>query len=137
MIIKNGDNVALDAELFPMEVKVVVPAGRRRLPPVAAPEPVKSGLKLKGKSNGKKADKITANAISKASGAKATLYKVVKGKNKKVASGKLNAKGDRAFKVKDKNGKKKTKYVVQRRSRPTSPWPGRPARRSADPRRLP
>lgn len=113
VIIKNGDDVALDAELFPMEVKVAAPQGGIDCAPVEAPALSKPGLTLTGKHNGKKADKVVAKAISPAAGAKVTLYKVVKGKQNKLKSGALNAKGDRAFKVKDKNGKKATKYVVK------------------------
>ena len=53
-------------------------------------------------------DKVKANAISKAKGAKATIY--VGGK--KVGSGRANSSGDFTFKVKDKNGNKTTSYKV-------------------------
>ncbi|MBZ5740075.1 beta strand repeat-containing protein [Nocardioides mangrovi] len=65
--------------------------------------------KLKVSGSGGKTDKVKANAVSAAAGAKATLW--VKGK--KVASKTLNASGDTTFKVKDKNGKKLTKYTVK------------------------
>ena len=113
VLIKNGDNVVLDAELFPMSVKAVAPTGGVDCTPIEEPEPSSPGLKLKGKTNGKKADKPVAKAIPAAAGAKATLFKVVKGKKKKITTKPLNAKGDRAFKVKDKNGKKPTKYLVK------------------------
>lgn len=75
---------------------------------VAVAEPVDPKLALKGKSsNGK--DVITANAINKAAGAKATLW--VNGDKKK--SGTLDSTGNFTFSIKDKNGSKKTKYVVK------------------------
>ena len=113
ILIKNGDSVVLDAELFPMAVKAVAPAGGVDCTPVEEPAPSKPGLKLTGKNNGKKADKPVAKAIPAAAGAKATLFKVVNGKKKKLKSGVLNAKGDRAFKVRDKNGNRPTKYLVK------------------------
>lgn len=75
-------------------------------PPVDDDE-VNPKLKVTGK--GGATDRIKANAINKAAGAKATLW--VKGK--KVKSGKLNSAGNITFKVKDKNGNKATKYVVK------------------------
>ncbi len=113
VLIKIGDTVVLDADLFPMSVKAVAPVGGVDCTPVAAPDPVKPGLTLTGKDNGRKPDKVVAKAITKASGARATLFKVVNGKQKKVTSGRLDAKGDRVFKVKDRNGRKKTTYVVR------------------------
>lgn len=73
----------------------------------AAPEPVDPKLAVSGK--GGKTDKVTANAIGKAAGAKATLW--VGGVKKKT--GTLNASGNFTFSIKDKNGKKATKYVVK------------------------
>lgn len=70
-------------------------------------EPVNPQLNVTGKGGGK--DRIKADAISDAAGAKATLW--VKGK--KVKSGTLNSAGNFVFKVKDKNGNKSTRYVVK------------------------
>jgi hypothetical protein len=119
VLIKNGDDVVLDAELFPMALRLVAPAGGVDCapPPEPEPEPVDPKVKVTGKDNGKKADKLKVNALKLAAGAKVTLFKVVDGKNKVVKTGKkaltLNNKGDRTIKIKDKNGKKPTKYVVK------------------------
>ncbi|GAB2445649.1 hypothetical protein GCM10027062_28070 [Nocardioides hungaricus] len=64
-------------------------------------------LKVTGKGKGK--DRVKADAISAAAGAKATLW--VGGK--KVASRTLNGSGNAIFTVKDKNGNKPTKYTVK------------------------
>lgn len=74
-----------------------------------APAKASIHLKLTGKNNGKKADKLKANADANAAGLKAVLYRG----SKKVATGTLNAEGDFTFKVKDQNGKKATKYTVK------------------------
>ncbi|MGY2702124.1 hypothetical protein [Nocardioides sp. HB32] len=78
---------------------------------VEAPVVVKedAGLKVIASSKGQK-DKVTANAISDAAGATATLW--VGGK--KVATKTLGSSGNAKFSVKDKNGNKKsTKYTVK------------------------
>ncbi|WP_028639088.1 beta strand repeat-containing protein [Nocardioides sp. URHA0032] len=68
-----------------------------------------AGLKVIASSKGQK-DKVTANAISDAAGATATLW--VGGK--KVATKTLGSSGNAKFSVKDKNGNKKsTKYTVK------------------------
>jgi len=74
----------------------------------AAPPKLNPELKLSNKSaNGK--DKVKADAINEAEGATATLW--VNGKKK--ATGTLNSSGNFVFKVKDTNGKNKTKYTVK------------------------
>lgn len=54
-------------------------------------------------------DRVKGNAINKAAGAKATLWR----NGKKVKSGVLNDNGNITFRIKDRNGAKKTKYVVK------------------------
>lgn len=54
-------------------------------------------------------DRVKGNAINKAAGAKATLWK----NGKKVKSGVLNDNGNITFRIKDRNGAQKTKYVVK------------------------
>lgn len=71
------------------------------------PEKVDAELNVTGK--GARVDRVKAKAIDEAAGAKATLW--VKGK--KVKAGVLNSNGDITFRVKDKNGKKATRYVVK------------------------
>jgi len=66
-------------------------------------------LKAMGPNNGKKADKLNVKANNNAAGLIARVF--VKGQ--KVAQHKLNGQGDYAFTIKDKNGKKSTKYVVK------------------------
>ncbi|MCW2792359.1 MAG: hypothetical protein JWO76_1457 [Nocardioides sp.] len=112
ILIKNGDEVALDADLFPMKVKAVAPTDGVRCPKPPAP-PSEPQVKLKGRGNGAKADKLTVQAATPARGAKTLAFKVVKGKRKLVASARLNAKGDHAFTLEDKNGKKPTTYLVK------------------------
>lgn len=112
VIIKRGSELVLDAQLFPMSVKAVAPQGGVDCtPPVVAP--ISPKLKVTGKNNGAKPDNVRLNAIVDAVGAKATVFKLVHGDRKKVAAGSLNAKGDRRFKIKDKNGKKPTQYLVK------------------------
>ena len=77
-----------------------------KAPPV---EPTKVDPQLAVSGRGGKIDRVKANAIDEAAGAKATLW--VGGK--KVKSGVLNDAGNLTFRVKDKNGNKKTKYVVK------------------------
>ncbi|HEY0948800.1 hypothetical protein [Nocardioides sp.] len=71
------------------------------------PPKVDAQLVVTGK--GAKVDRIKANAISKAAGAKATLWK----NGKKVKAGVLNDNGNLVFRIKDRNGNKVTKYVVK------------------------
>ncbi|WP_121255016.1 Ig-like domain-containing protein [Nocardioides ferulae] len=68
---------------------------------------------LKGPNNGPKADRlrvITKNAA--VAGAKVRLFKYVDGKRKLVRTGTLNGAGNWKTKVKDTNGKKRTRYVA-------------------------
>ncbi|MCR6030613.1 hypothetical protein GGQ22_04050 [Nocardioides sp. zg-579] len=61
--------------------------------------------------NGK--DKLTIKATPKAKGAKVKLFKVkANGKRVLVSTGKLGAKGKKAFTVKDTNGKTRTTYIA-------------------------
>jgi hypothetical protein len=77
----------------------------------AGPEPIVA--KLSGKNQGNK-DVLTVKAPSNAAGATVKLQKKTSNGWKQVGkSMKLNASGDRTFKVKDKNGKKVTKYRAQ------------------------
>jgi hypothetical protein len=77
-------------------------------------EPVSIVAKLKGKNNAGKADKLKVVAPKKAAGATVKLMKFKKnGKKVVVAQGVLNAKGDKGFKVADKNGKKLTQYIAK------------------------
>lgn len=77
------------------------------------PAPVQAVIDavLRGSSKGNH-DKITVNAESAADGAKATLYRRVKGKLVRVKVKVLNAAGDTRFNVRDTNGSEVTKYVV-------------------------
>ncbi|ABL80667.1 MULTISPECIES: hypothetical protein [unclassified Nocardioides] len=75
---------------------------------VAGPQPkVDPQLVVRGR--GGKVDRVKANAISDAAGARATVW--VHGK--RVGKGVLNSDGNITFRVKDKNGNKKTRYVVK------------------------
>jgi hypothetical protein len=78
---------------------------------VAAPPVEKKPINLvaKGKNNGKKADVLKANANNNAAGLVAKVF--VNGKQ--VAKHKLNSSGNWNFTIKDKNGKKVTKYTVK------------------------
>ena len=112
VIIKKGSALVLDAQLFPMSVKAVAPQGGVDCtPPVIAP--VSPQLKVTGKDNGPKPDRITINALPKAAGAKATVFTTVKRQQRKLVAGVVNDRGDRVFTIKDRNGKKPTKYVVK------------------------
>lgn len=112
IIIKNGATVALDADLFPLSVKAIAPPGGVDCAPVAV-EPIGPRLKLLGKDNGAKADKLVLRALPDASGAKAKVFKVVKKKEKRVGVARLDARGDHVFTIRDTNGKRATRYVVQ------------------------
>jgi hypothetical protein len=75
-----------------------------------APAKVNPNAKLSGKNKGNK-DVLKVNAKSKAKGATVKLQKKTNNGWKQVGSAKtLNSSGDKSFKVKDKNGKKVTKY---------------------------
>lgn len=112
VIIKKGSALVLDAQLFPMSVKAVAPQGGVDCtPPIVTS--VSPQLTVTGKNNGPKPDRLKLNAIADAVGAQATVFRLVNGKKSKVGSGPLNAKGDRLFKIKDKNGNKPTKYLVK------------------------
>ncbi len=113
VVIKKGDVVVLDAELFPMSVKAIAPQGGVDCTPPPVVTPVSPKLKVTGKDNGPKPDRITINAQPKAAGAKATVFTTVKKKQRKLVAGVVNDRGDRVFKIKDRNGKKPTKYVVK------------------------
>ncbi len=71
-------------------------------------------VKLQGRDNGAKADKLKVNAINAASGAVVKLFKVTKsGALKLVGTSTLNQYGNHKFKVADENGNKKTAYVAK------------------------
>lgn len=115
-VIQNGDKVVLDSELLPMSVEAKAPGGGvdcTRAPVLGNPH-----VTLKGRGNGARPDKLTVLAATPARGAQALVFKVVRGTLKKVASSHLDAKGDHAFTIKDRNGKKATKYVVTVRATP-------------------
>lgn len=80
--------------------------------PVATPR-TEINLKLKGDDNGGKADKLTANAKSNAEGLVARLFKEVDGRLKLIKRATLNSYGNHKFRVADKNGRARTKYVVK------------------------
>lgn len=76
----------------------------------AAPvEPTQVDPQLVVSGRGGKIDRVKGNAIDEAAGARATLWK----NGKKVKSGVLNDNGNIVFKIKDRNGAKKTKYTVK------------------------
>jgi len=112
VIIKKGSDLVLDAQLFPMSVKAVAPQGGVDCTPPTITR-VSPKLKVTGKDNGPKPDRITINALPKAAGAKATVFTTIKRKQRKLVAGVVNDRGDRVFKIKDRNGKKPTKYVVK------------------------
>ena len=70
--------------------------------------PKNIGLKVTGASKGKR-DIVKANARPIADGAVAILFK----NGKRVAQHKLGDNGDHTFRVRDTNGKKKTRYTVK------------------------
>lgn len=115
VIIKHGDVVALDAELFPMTVKSVAPTGGvdcTSALPGPKPTRVDPRLKVTGKHTGAKDDRLSVKAIRAAAGAKFTVTRAVGKKQKVVARGTLGRKGARVVKVKDANAAKATKYTV-------------------------
>ncbi|MDI6911859.1 hypothetical protein [Nocardioides sp.] len=78
---------------------------------VKPPAPIVA--RLSGVSNGGRADRLTVKAPAAAAGAKVKLYKVKRGKRTLIATGELNANGKATFRVKDRNGKRFTKYVAR------------------------
>ena len=87
-------------------------------PPAPTPTvviPVSADLKVKGSGHKAGKDDIVADARGKAAGAKVTLLrKTSSGSFKKIATAKLNSKGNHTFKkIKDKNGTEKTTYKVK------------------------
>jgi len=81
-------------------------------PPVEEPEEI--NLVVTGK--GGKKDRIKANADDIAAGATAVLQR----NGRKIDSATLKANGNFTFKVKDRNGKKNTRYVVKVRATETT-----------------
>lgn len=79
----------------------------------AAPERAPIVALLKGTDNGAMADKVTVDAPSSAAGATVRLYKFVNGVRTFVKANTLGAAGNRSFKVADKNGNARTKYVAK------------------------
>jgi hypothetical protein len=87
-------------------------------PPVATPPvatAVDADLVVKGSGHKAGKDDIVANAIGKAAGAKVKLFRQTRtGKFRKIATGRLNSKGNHRFKnIADKNGNKRTTYKVK------------------------
>ena len=87
-------------------------------PPAPTPTvviPVSADLKVKGSGHKAGKDDIVADARGKAAGAKVTLLrKTSSGSFKKIATAKLDSKGNHTFKkIKDKNGTEKTTYKVK------------------------
>jgi hypothetical protein len=84
-------------------------------PPVVTPAAVGADLVVKGSGHKAGKDDILANAIGKAAGAKVKLFRRTKaGTFRKVATGRLNSKGNHRFKnIADKNGNKRTEYKVK------------------------
>lgn len=72
--------------------------------------------RTKGKSSTGRVDRLTVSATKLAKGARVNLYKVVKGKQKLVGSKRLGKTGTASFSIRDRNGKRKTKYVAIVRS---------------------
>lgn len=70
-------------------------------------EKVDAQLNVTGK--GGKRDRVKADAIREAAGAQATLLR----NGKKIRTGVLNQYGNLTFKVRDRNGNQKTRYVVK------------------------
>ncbi len=79
----------------------------------AAPPPSAIVSRLTGHNNGRRADKLTVTASQSAAGATVKLFKIRHGKRILVATGELNANGKEVFRVKDRNGKRFTKYVAR------------------------
>lgn len=70
-------------------------------------------VELDGKNNGRKADILTVTTTPAADGALATLFKVAKNGNRTPFRFKtLDNEGKVKFRAKDKNGNRKTKFVV-------------------------
>lgn len=83
-------------------------------PPVVTPL-VSADLVVKGSGHKAGKDDIVANAVRKAAGAKVKLFRRTKaGTFRKVATGRLNSKGNHRFdNIADKNGTKPTTYKVK------------------------
>lgn len=84
-------------------------------PPVVTPTTVDADLVVKGRGHKAGKDDVVANAIGKAAGAKVKLFRKTRtGKFRKIATGRLNSKGNHRFKnVADKNGNNRTTYKVK------------------------
>lgn len=78
---------------------------------VKPPAPIVA--RLSGVSNGGRADRLTVKAPAAAAGAKVKLFKIRHGKRVLVDVDDLNANGKVTFRVKDRNGKRYTKYVAR------------------------
>ena len=108
----NADSTSNDGAGLPASSNVATATVAVNEAPVVEPVPVTA--KLKGSDNGAKADKLKVTAPAKAAGAVVKLFKI-KANGKKVLVKKctLNAEGDKKFKVADKNGRNKTKYIAK------------------------
>ncbi|WP_435745891.1 hypothetical protein [Nocardioides sp. SYSU DS0663] len=75
--------------------------------------PVRITARLKGFNTGAGRDKLTVTAPRAAQGAKARLFRVQRsGRRVLVRIGNLNARGKKSWVVADRNGKRRTTYVV-------------------------
>ena len=77
-------------------------------------------VKAKGSSSGRGADRMTITTRAAAPGARAYLYKIVKGKEIRVGIRTLNRKGQAVFSIRDRNRGSRTTYVAQVRSTTTT-----------------
>lgn len=113
VLVKHGEQVLLDAELFPMALTVTAPAGGIDCSLPEPPARVEPGLRIAGKDTGRKPDRLVVRAVGKAARAEVVLYRASKGTLAEVRSARLDRRGDRVFRVKDRNGPKATTYVVR------------------------
>jgi hypothetical protein len=75
---------------------------------------------LDGVGAGRSADRLTVDASRRAAGARVVLQRVAGGSTKRVAAGELDATGAVAFRVRDRNGRQRTRYVAVVRSTSTT-----------------
>lgn len=73
-------------------------------------------VKTKGSSSGRGADRLTVTTRAAAPGARVYLYKIVKGKERRVGIRTLNRQGQAAFSIRDRNRGSRTTYVADVRS---------------------
>ncbi|WP_157432681.1 Ig-like domain-containing protein [Aeromicrobium sp. Root472D3] len=73
-------------------------------------------VRTKGSASGRGKDRLTVTTRAAAPGARVQVYSVVKGKQRLVASKKLDRKGVAKFSVRDRNRSRSTVYVAEVRS---------------------